>query len=260
MSYLTLPEETMDETIPIATAIRIKPPTPESSQNPTHNKNLILNPNGCELSIVGPNIAPEKFRFDHVLPENTSQNEVFSRVLSPFLPLFFDGFDIFIIMSGAASSGKSYTLFGPEPGPLRSEADLGIIPRFVRHIFENYNELEMTIKVSSFEVTNDDISDSLAPDSRRKSLLGKADIDVEPATEVECSNVAEVFSCYESSLNVQKLKGGNLGLQSLHDYAAGSRQVSHSFFKVILEQRVANIGKKSSVTFVDLAPSDGKLG
>ena len=56
----------------------------------------------------------EKFKFNHVLPENVPQSEVFSRVLSPYLELFYDGYDLFVIMYGGSGSGKTHTLFGPE--------------------------------------------------------------------------------------------------------------------------------------------------
>ena len=96
-----------------------------------------------------------------MLPENVPQSEVFSRVLSPYLELFYDGYDLFVIMYGGSGSGKTHTLFGTET--LQSEADHGLMSRFVRSIFESYdyNEDEMTVKVSSFEVTNDDVRDLL---------------------------------------------------------------------------------------------------
>ena len=53
--------------------------------------------------------------------------------------------------------------YEPLPETLQSETDHGLMSRFVRSIFESYdyNEDEMTVKVSSFEVTNDDVRDLL---------------------------------------------------------------------------------------------------
>lgn len=67
--------------------------------------------------------------------------------------------------------------------------------------------------------------------------------------------MAEVMACYESSLDVHRLKGG---FQELHQPTVSSGH--HNFFKISLGQKVANVEKKSSVTFVDLAPSDLILG
>lgn len=233
-----------DESVPVAVAVRLKSGSKAS-------KNVILNPNGCELSIVGGTIAPEKFKFDHVLPDYSTQPEVFSRTLQPFVQLFFDGYDLFVIMYGGSGSGKTYTLYGPELGLEISDKDLGLLPRFVDDIFADFKESQMSLKVASFDVTNDDVCDLLAPSGgthggRRKSLLGKADILVEPAMEVPCTNASEVLSYYRSSLEVQKLR---------NEFGCENR--SHTFFKVILEQRLGNVGKKSTVTFVDLASDHG---
>ena len=227
-----------DQATPVAVAVRVKKTTDHQQ------KSVILSPKKSEITLVGPNLPQEKFRFDHVLGEHVTQEDLFATVVSPFLPLIFDGFDFFVITYGGRSSGKSFTLFGPDHGPLRSEADFGILPRFVRHIFKNSNATEMAVKVSSFDVSNDDISDLLSRGQRRKSLIGNQDVAIEPATEIECHDVQEVLQCYDSSANVSKAKN------------VQNSVISHHFFKVILEQRIGNLGIKSTVTFVDLAPSN----
>ena len=93
-----------------------------------------------------------------------------------------------------------------------------------------------------------DLLSTATTGQRRKSLIGNRDVQIEPATEHECSSAEEVIQCYESSVAVNRLKSG-----------FQNSVISHHFFKVILEQRIDNIGKKSTVTFVDLAPSDTVL-
>ena len=150
MNFQSNPED-QDEPVPVAVAVRVKKVTEQ------HQKSIILSPKTNEITLAGGNVGPEKFRFDHILGENVSQEETFSKVVVPFLPLIYDGFDLFVITYGGSSTGKSFTLFGPDHGPLRAEADFGVVPRFAQHIFENYNATEMAVKVSSFDVTNDDI-------------------------------------------------------------------------------------------------------
>jgi hypothetical protein len=150
--------EPEDDPIPVAVAVRLKG---GSSKKPQKSC-LILNKNGTELSLAGPSTAQEKFKFDHILTEDTDQGQVYAKSLQPFVPLIFDGFDLFVIVYGGADSGKSYTLFGPNSGPLRSESELGLIPRLIRDLFQYFVETEMTVKASSFDVTNDDIRDLLA--------------------------------------------------------------------------------------------------
>ncbi len=112
--------ETEDQ-VPVAVAIRLKARTEETSPNKA-NKCVIVNSKGCELSVVGSNVAPEKFKFDHILTAKASQHEVYYKVLHPFLPLVFDGFDLFVVLYGSSEMGKSFTLSG-------SEESQGILPR-----------------------------------------------------------------------------------------------------------------------------------
>ena len=61
--------------------------------------------------------------------------------LSP--PVFFNfpfqiaskGYNISIIAYGQTGSGKTYTIFGPGLLYAMNEADFGMVPRSVRHIF-----------------------------------------------------------------------------------------------------------------------------
>ena len=238
MNYSQNPD---DPPVPVAVAVRIK----KTAENHQH-KSVIPNPKKEEITFVAPK---EKFRFDHVLPESITQEDVFSKVLLPFSPCIFDGYDLFVITYGGKSTGKSYTLFGPDPDPLRSEADLGLLPRFLHHIFgkikaPEFNEIQTAVKVSSCDVTHDDVSDLLSTGQRRKSLIGNRDVGIEPGTEIECNDVQEVLRCYESSMTVSRAKN------------VQNAVISHHFFKVIIEQRKGNLGIKSTVAFVDLAPSD----
>jgi hypothetical protein len=69
------------------------------------------------LSIFESNGYKEAFKFDHVLPDDVSQSEVFTRVFdnprTSFIDLILDGFDLFVIGYGGSGCGKTFTLFGP---------------------------------------------------------------------------------------------------------------------------------------------------
>jgi hypothetical protein len=79
--------------------------------------------------------------------------------------------------------------------------------------------------------------------------------ELESATEVECTSVPEVLACYESSLDVQRLKSSS-DILGHNQPSLADAEPGHNFFRVMLEQKVGNLEKNSSVTFVDLAPSD----
>ena len=151
-----------DEAIPVCVAVRIKP------KKENESRSLILNTRhgNNELSIVGPDIPQEKFKFEFLLGENESQNDVYKKVLAQYFPVILDGFDLFVIMYGGSGCGKSYTLLGPQSE--RTDSELGIIPRFVNQVFENFNQHVMKVHVSSFEVTNDIIRDLVSETERGK--------------------------------------------------------------------------------------------
>ena len=48
---------------------------------------------------------------------------------------FLSGYNISIIAYGQTGSGKTYTVFGPGLLFAMNEADFGLVPRAVRHIF-----------------------------------------------------------------------------------------------------------------------------
>ena len=74
-----------------------------------------------------------------------------------------------------------------------------------------------------------------------------------PAAEIECTSAADVIRCYENARQILEQFKSVSG--SVSDSLGGetNTESSHMFFKIILEQRNGLSGKKSSVTFVDLA-------
>ena len=76
---------------------------------------------------------------------------------------------------------------------------------------------------------------------------------VNPAAEIECASAADVIRNYENARQVLEQFKSVSG--SVSDSLGGetNTESSHMFFKIILEQRNGLSGKKSSVTFVDLA-------
>ena len=109
--------EDQDFPTPVFTAIRQKPVRSKNQGQNIPGCNVVLNPKGCEISIFESNGYKEAFKFDHVLPDDVSQSEVFTRVFdnprTSFIDLILDGFDLFVIGYGGSGCGKTFTLFGP---------------------------------------------------------------------------------------------------------------------------------------------------
>jgi centromeric protein E len=71
---------------------------------------------------------------------------------------------------GQTSSGKTYTLFGTDSNP-------GMITRFLKQLFEkqkdieSYDDCQLAVKYSFFEIYNEKVYDLLGKDSFKKLHL-----------------------------------------------------------------------------------------
>ena len=83
-----------DEAIPVCVAVRIKPKKEDESRSLILNTRLGNN----ELSIVGPDIPQEKFKFEFLLGENESQNDVYNKVLAQYFPVIFSSYAMFCFL------------------------------------------------------------------------------------------------------------------------------------------------------------------
>ncbi|XP_025997106.1 protein claret segregational isoform X2 [Solenopsis invicta] len=107
----------------------------------------------------------QEFSFDKVFTPNASQEDVFQE-LSLLVQSALEGYNVCVFAYGQTGSGKTYTMEG-ECG-LQTE---GMIPRTVRHIFEEMKQFELLgwkyrIEASFLEIYNEHIIDLL--DSQQK--------------------------------------------------------------------------------------------
>jgi len=79
-----------------------------------------------------------------------------------------EGYNATILAYGQTGSGKTYTM-GTSNMNLNDESEMGIIPRVIRDIFsirsEREKSFEMVLKISYFEIYNDNIIDLLDPNT-----------------------------------------------------------------------------------------------
>jgi kinesin family protein C1 len=108
------------------------------------------------------------FAFDRVFAPSTPQSAVFDEV-SHLIQSACDGYHVCIFAYGQTSSGKTFTMEGPESG-MDSDTLMGIIPRSMLMIWDHAQNLkskgwdyEMT--VSFLEIYNESINDLLAKDT-----------------------------------------------------------------------------------------------
>ena len=131
----------------IQVMIRIRPLLP------SENTQLCINTNTSNNKIT---INPEReYSFDHILPECTTNEDIFTNHIKPNISLALKGYNYSIIAYGQTSSGKTFTM-GTSP------SQPGIIQQTFNYI-ETLNSIFNTfnISLSFIEIYQDDINDLL---------------------------------------------------------------------------------------------------
>lgn len=131
----------------IQVMIRIRPLLP------SENTQLCINTNISNNIIT---INPEReYSFDHILPETTTNEDIFTKHIKPNISLAFKGYNYSIIAYGQTSSGKTFTM-GTSP------SQPGIIQQTFNYI-ETHSSIFNTfnISLSFIEIYQDDINDLL---------------------------------------------------------------------------------------------------
>ena len=107
-----------------------------------------------------------------------------------------EGFNGTVFAYGQTSSGKTHTMLGPN---ITDEAERGMIPRMVSHIFEEIanapQEMEFEVKVSMVEIYMEKVHDLINPSAQNLKIReekGKG-VFIENVTEIYVSEEGEVY-------------------------------------------------------------------
>ncbi|EGG24817.1 kinesin-1 [Cavenderia fasciculata] len=111
------------------------------------------------------------FTFDRVFPPETTQEDIFQQLQSTIDDIL-NGYNGTILCYGQTSSGKTFTMFGPDD---REDVEnQGIVPRASVHIFNRIAEdpsgSEFTIKCSFVEIYMEIIKDLLNPKNKNLKI------------------------------------------------------------------------------------------
>jgi kinesin family protein 5 len=169
-----------------------------------------------------------------------------------------EGFNGTVLAYGQTSSGKTYTMQGPD---ILDAQQQGIIPRMVKTVFEKIDgaseDIEFTVKISMIEIYMEKIKDLLDPTKTNLKVHEDKDKGLYIA-DVKETYVGEDLEIFE----VMKVGNENRAIGATDMNKQSSR--SHSIFIMTITQRNSSdfSTKTGKLYLVDLAGSEkvGKTG
>ena len=192
-----------------------------------------------------------KFNFDNVFPPDTEQVVVYEATALPIIEAVMNGFNGTVFAYGQTSSGKTFTMSGPN---IYDDEMKGIIPRMVSTVFDGISqdsESEFLVKVGFCEIYMEKIKDLIDPS--RKDLKVQED----KARGVYIAGLSEYYiNSGEELLQYMELGQKNREVAFTLMNAGSSR--SHSIFITEINQKsLKDFSQKTGKLYlVDLAGSE----
>jgi chromosomal replication initiation ATPase DnaA len=109
--------------------------------------------------------ATQRFTFDHVFTEASTQQEVYQAAAQPAVASALQGYNATIIAYGQTGTGKTYTMEGAHDNALHQ----GIVPRAIKDIFSSISadkesSSQYLVRASYLQIYNEVISDLIRTD------------------------------------------------------------------------------------------------
>mmetsp|Transcript_77227 Transcript_77227/g.179104 ORF Transcript_77227/g.179104 Transcript_77227/m.179104 type:complete len:709 (-) Transcript_77227:358-2484(-) len=218
--------------------------------------------NGGRICVEVPETAPGtsvyvphadlSFVFDRVFRWDANQKEVYDYAAKPIINAVLRGFNGTVFAYGQTSSGKTYTMEGPD---IEDKDYQGVIPRMVWSIFDGIyhadENIEFLVKVSIVEIYNERIRDLLDP------TKDNLKVHEDKARGVFIGEVTESYvGCEQEIFDAMRAGHYNRSMAVTNMNEHSSR--SHLVFMLTIEQknlhdRSVKVGK---LHLVDLAGSE----
>ena len=196
----------------------------------------------------------ETFTFDHIIPQTTSNDAIFTSLIKDTLSFLLNGINVSIFAYGQTSTGKTYTMKG-------DTTNNGIIPLSIKNIFTRLQEASIvkhSIKVSYAEIYNETVNDLLNKSKRNLEIRESV------AKGVFVNNLTEiVVDDYEKVIKILNTGESNRKIAETKLNEKSSR--SHTIFKIYIEfnrkdttSTESNVVKTYSaqLNLIDLAGSE----
>ena len=189
------------------------------------------------------------FEFDNILVW-VNQEMVFREVGLPVVLDALQGINGTIFTFGASGSGKTFTMFGPEPSTENNAELLGIVPRSCSHLFTSLaadpTVASFQLEMEFFEIYSDnEIRDLLHPGKKGDKPLrvrdGRNGIFVEGLRSEPARNLTEALQM----------------IAIAHSHFTESSSPSNTIMKIFLTiTHTYGSRSRATLTFCDLAGSD----
>lgn len=215
------------------------------------------------LSENKPNLQTYPFKFDKVFVPTCGQDTVFEEI-SQLVQSALDGYRVCIFAYGQTGSGKTHTMMGQRGD---GDAQLGMVPRSVRQVFETAKHLEkdqwiFKLKASFLEIYNESVRDLLCSNGNGQKGKGKDEkqhrIIFHPETKLSTVSDLTVIDVKNED-HVQRLIDKSMKNRSTAATQANERSSrSHSVFRLQIEGHNASTGQRLNglLNLVDLAGSE----
>lgn len=149
-----------------------------------------------------PTSAGHDFVFDHIFPSSTSQQQMYEVTAKPVVMSCLAGFNGTIFAYGQTSSGKTFTMQGPD---LHDKEMKGLTPRMIEEIYNTIETMpettEFLIQISITEIYKEKLRDLL--DITQTNLKvresGGKGIYVDGVTEKYAATQSDVWSIMEAA-------------------------------------------------------------
>lgn len=200
------------------------------------------------------------FRFDQVLPESTTQQEMYEALAQPLVADIMDGYNCSLLAYGMTGSGKTTTMMG-----FSETGGEGIIPRLMNDIFlhmeEHKDSVLYNITCSAIEIYMEKIQDLLKLSNTNLKIREVIKKNKKNGKTLKSYVYVENCSTYKLS-NFQDMKRlirkADENRTTVATAMNPNSSRSHSVFILNVEQTdlTTQTRKSSKVFLVDLAGSE----
>jgi kinesin family protein 18/19 len=184
------------------------------------------------------------FIYDHIFPEDASNEAVYQQALRPLILNVFEGYNATCFAYGMTGAGKTYTVHGDYLG----SRQLGLTHLAFQDCFAQLEGV-FTIHVSYLEIYNEQVRDLLAETG--KSLMVVED----PVKGVVVPELSELLVQNVDQVNRLIDRGNRLRTMAATSANQFSTR-SHAILQMTLEQREGGETQTSKLYLIDLAGSE----